>query len=271
MEKKFEERGVAVPTAEKRKCVILWLLAGAGGLLTLYLIILSVLAPLKTLKNMNTTCTINDSILAAMINTDKKADSIFAVNAALQSRAGLLNYDSISLYLNLADSTVNLILQGITIHKAKIQKIRYSRLLKKPGRATRYPYLSSPFSIAGFYSTIPKVPIVIKQAPRDTSEANLTTAIPSIPREDYVHYTLNFNRNLSLTVDQTERPEQSHFLTSLWARAGKKWRFFSGVFISGMRVEIPEYKIWIKIEIPAKDAKTLFRALPENAPMSLVL
>ena len=233
----------------------------------IYYVALSILSPVKTYRTLSREWQLNDSLLAVLIHTNKIADSAMAVNAWLQSKVKLTDYDSIYLTLNLADSLLNLELQGIVIHNVKVKKIRYSKMLRNFTADVRYSYLSAPFTINHYHSTIPKVPIVVKQAPRDTAEANKINTAPEMPKEDYVHYTLDFDRQLSLTIDQLERPQNRHFFVAFGTRAGKKWKYFKNIMTAGVRFRVPEYRLWIRIEIPASDAKTIFRALPENAPV----
>ena len=271
MENTNEINTIESKLTKSKEDYLKWILQIAGGLFILYYLILSILAPVKTFKTINTTYQLNDSILSAMINTNSDADSMVALNTYLQSKVKLIDYDSICLSINLTDSILNLELQGVVIHQVSIKKIKFSRLFKKLAPEIKYQYLSSPFTIIDYYSTIPKVPIVVKHAPRDTTEANQINSVPEIPKEDYVHYTLKFDKQLVLIFDQFEKPEHRHFFISLSARLGKKWRFFKKIVVAGVQFQIPDYELWMKIEIPSSDAKTIFRALPENAPMTLKL
>lgn len=240
-------------------------------IITAYYLILSVMAPVKAFKEIQKTYTTDDSILIALTQSDQKADSLALVNANINSRIVTAGLDSINFLLNIKDSTLALELEGVAIHQIKISKIRYSRILSKMGTECSYLYLSTPFYVKRYEATIPKVPIVVKQAPRDTAEANQMNTVPQIPPEDYVKLSFELNKHLNLLVNQSEPPADHHKSNAFFIRVYDQLTYVRNIVRSGIHLKVPDYTPWIYIEIPGDDAKTLLRALPENAAMVLIL
>jgi hypothetical protein len=240
------------------------------SLLLLYYLFLSVAAPVKTFREIQKTFTLKDTTMITLINSNSKADSIARLSVVTGSRVIAAGIDSINFMLSLADSTLRLELGGVEIHNVKIQKVRYSKMLNKLSPENRYVYLSSPFYVKHYESTIAKVPIVIKHAPKDTAEANKINTVPVLPDDEFVHFLFAFDKHLILTVSQTE-PATGHRTSVFLKTIKKNLKYFKEIWNSGKRFKIPGYIPHIEIYIPASDAKTIFRALPENAAMVLEL
>lgn len=246
----------------------------ATGLFLLYLmayLVFAILAPLKTLdalKN-NYQPVPAESWGFSVINS--KTDSIVKYAAMLNSKLLLSENDSICFSINLADSLLNLELKGVTIHRTKISWCKTGRLFSKIGRPQLYKYLSTPFVVENYRSTIVKVPVVIKHAPKDTAEANKIKAVPQLPPNEYVRYAFKFDKPLRIIVEQEEKAAGKYKLRALKAKTGERLKFFGEISSGIFSFKIPEYQPLIRIKIPRDEAKTIFRALPENAAMSLQL
>lgn len=240
-------------------------------LIVFYYLFLSVLAPIKAYKEIHKKYLLEDTILASLICNDSVADSLALANALITSRITAASLDSINFVLNLKDSVLDLQIEGVSIHQVKILKMKYSKIFDNFNSDIKYSYLASPFYITDYNSTIVKVPIVVKHAPRDTAEAAQMNAAPKLPPEDYVHYEFHFDKDLVLTVNQSDPPAKHNRLKAFYSYLDNKFSYVINILKSAVKFKSPAYIPWIEIEIPGEDAKTVFRALPENAAMVLIL
>jgi len=90
--------------------------------------------------------------------------------AYLQSRIVMAESDSIYLTLNLADSTANIEICGVVVHKSKMKSVKTSKILSTGNENSILSMLATPFTISSAIATIKKEPVMIKMAPKDTSE-----------------------------------------------------------------------------------------------------
>ncbi|NJK85356.1 MAG: hypothetical protein HC906_04680 [Bacteroidales bacterium] len=241
------------------------------SLFLIYYVTLAVLAPFKTITTIENAFKFEDTILIQLMNIDEYADSLARLSSQIKSRIEAAELDSINCLINMKDCTINLELEGVTIHSAKITKMEYSEIFNRINHESKYAYLSTPFYSISYISTIPKVPIVVKNAPRDTAEANMMNTVPVPPPVDYVNYTFLFDKPLRLTISQNEPPAEHHRYSSYKNRLGSQANYVKSIFQSAVRFQVPEYTPWITIEVKQDDAKTIFRALPQNAALVLVM
>jgi hypothetical protein len=125
--------------------------------------------------------------------------------------------------------------------------------------------------IKSYRSSIVKIPVVIKHAPKDTSEADNTKYVPQLPPDEYVKYSLYTDKSLKIIIQQEEKTTGKQKLTALAYKCGEKTSVFAGIASSLFKFRIPDYYIYIHLKIPGNDARTIFRALPENTSLVLEL
>ena len=236
----------------------------------LYLIF-SILAPVKAYRHITSAYIPDQNEKWILSGTSEIADSLLERSAMLDSRLLLSENDSIGIFVSLSDSLLNLVLQGVTIHQSKISHIGTGKLLSKPDKASLFKYLSTSFMIESYRSTIVKVPVVVKHAPKDTSEANKARYAPQLPPDEYVKYTLFSDKSLKIVIQQEEKSSCKQKLTAFSYSCRNKLRTFAGTSSAIFRLRIPDYHTSIKIKIPSNDARTIFRALPENASLVMEL
>jgi len=227
-----------------------------------YYLIMAVIGSLHTYKLLIEKYTISDTTLIRFAKVNPELDSLLLQNSFLKAKSEVIESDSIYIFLNLKDSTISLEIQGVKLHEIKFNKIRLSKFLKKSLSEFKYAYISEPFIIEYYYATIPKVPIVVKKAPKDTIEAQKINEIPAIPPEDYVRCIFFTDKNLNIFIYQSEPPQKNHFTKWLKSSFMERWIFMKEILKGCVSFKIPEYKLWIKIEVPSADVKTIFRAIP---------
>lgn len=233
-------------------------------LFLIYYLVFAIIGASYSYKSIINKYVISDTNLIKIARVNKVVDSLLARNTFLKAKSEVIENDSIYLCINLKDSLITLEIQGVKLHEIKMNRIKKSKLLKKLPIEVKYSYISEPFNVESYYSTIPKVPIVVKKAPKDTVEAQKMNSVPQIPPEDYVHCVLFTDKNLNIFLDQVERPEKNHLIKWLKSNLNERWFFIGDILRGCFSFKIPDYKLWIRIEIPSDDLKTIFRALPER-------
>ncbi|HLN21056.1 MAG TPA: hypothetical protein VK213_08205 [Bacteroidales bacterium] len=194
--------------------------------------------------------------------------SLLKEKSFLQSRATLAETDSIYLTINLKDSITRLEISGVTVHAARIGSYDMSGILEKGDRNIIYNLLSTPLEIATFTATIQKEPVMVKIAPKDTSEYQ-PDIIPDTSINEPVNYKLELTNGMRIYVYQVEEEKKSDrksiFRFDLRERLGDTWISLKSV----AHFRIPEYHPYIKIRIPRDDSKIIFRAIPRKGQIAV--
>ena len=172
--------------------------------------------------------------------------------------------DSIQMVINLADSAVNLSINGIMIHQTKVltfQKDRLFGVLSFPGQMH---LVSQPLQVNSQYATIVKEPIVIRQAPKDTFEAFLNAWQPDTLIQNPAYLILTLQYNIHLIFEQennpTSRDKWERFDFYNWLR----WQKIVNTVFNFTHLRKQEYHPTITIQMPVNDLRAIYRALPNQ-------
>lgn len=186
------------------------------------------------------------------------------INAQLEASKS----DSISLTLNLLDSTANLMIKGVVVHSAKIENYKLSRFVNAVDEVALYRMLSLPLQVTGHTSTIAKVPLMVKIAPKDTSEYT-PDVVPDTTDIDAVNYIFETSAGIQLYFYESNPRESADGMKQF--KFDFRDRVFSGydLFRSAFTFRKPKYHPEIRIKLNKRDAKMIYRALPENADIIL--
>jgi hypothetical protein len=196
--------------------------------------------------------------------------NLYKEKAFLQAKVAMAESDSIYLTLDIPDSTANLEISGVTVHRVKFKKIRISGIIH--GRSS-YPLLSMfsvPLNIVNDYATIRKEPLMIKMAPKDTSEFK-PDIIPDTTDREPVNYLLETDNNMKLYFYQDADTMASDKRQLFFFNTADRMNTCFNSLISVIRGKVPEYKPFIKIWLPRADAKILYRALPRKGQIAVFL
>jgi hypothetical protein len=189
-------------------------------------------------------------------------------NAQLQ----LAKNDSVGVLLDLRDSLAVLQIKGVPVRNCKIQrfKVGYALNFLKAHGGLR-EWLSSPFSVQREFATLPKAPIRVMIAPADTNEASATNSQEIPVEKNDVHYTLEFDRNLTVTVEQAQMPSFKGWVKKVLYDMHRSLTATREMLYSLTNHEMPHNRVWIDLELSREDAKAIYRALPHKAGMVLKL
>jgi hypothetical protein len=188
--------------------------------------------------------------------------------AFLQSRIVMAGTDSIYLTLNLADSSANIEISGVVVHKAKMSSIGISKILSTGSEPAVLSMFGTPFTISHSYSTIRKEPLMIKMAPKDTSEYK-PDIMPDTSITEPVNYILEMTGGTRLYVYQAENAKFKDRISRLTFdindRLRDSWRSLKSIAV----FKVPEYNPFIKIKLSRADSKIIFRAIPKNGQIAV--
>lgn len=238
-----------------------------------YYSVMSMIAPVKKLDQINSEYGIKPSEKnpsEQQILTDSTYLKLLKEKAFLQSRILMAETDSIYLTLNLVDSTANIEISGVVVYRSKISSFKTSRILSSGNRSTILAMLSTPFTISHSYSTIRKEPLMIKMAPKDTSEYK-PDIMPDTSITEPVNYILELKGGIRLYVYQEEKDNAgdriNQFRFDLTDRLRNTWMAIKKVAF----FKVPEYYPYIKIKLSRSNAKIIFRAIPKSGQIGLLL
>jgi hypothetical protein len=238
-----------------------------------YYSIMSVLGPGKKLNEIKArfgSQQVSENITDERFYTDSAYINLLKEKVFLQSRISMAETDSIYMTLNLADNTANLEISGVTVHSARINVLKISRILR-PGNDYVIPVmLASPMTIISDFASIKKEPLMIKMAPKDTSEFK-PDIIPDTSDFEPVNYILEMDNGIRIFVyqntDTITTDKNNLFFFDLNDRLKTTWSSLKSI----ARFKVPEYHPYIKIRLPKADAKILYRAVPRHGQIAVYL
>lgn len=187
-----------------------------------------------------------------------------------QSRILMAENDSLYITFNLNDSTANLELCGVQLHKTKMKDLKISKILTRGDSYAIYSLLSTPMTIVSDISTIKKEPIMIKMAPRDTSEF-VPDIAPDTSDVEPVNYILHMDNGIRIYVYQIDdtitTDKHRLFFFDLNDRLGYAISSLKSV----VTFKVPDYHPFIKIKLPKTDAKILYRSVPPHGQIAVYM
>lgn len=190
------------------------------------------------------------------------------VKAFYQARIIMAGTDSLSLSLNLPDSLAILEINGVAVHTAKIVREKVSKLFSRADEYAVSSILSSPLTISKNYSTIKKEPLMIKMAPKDTSEYK-PDILPDTTNSGPVNYMLEAQNGFRIYVYQQEEDKSeggfSRLLFDLKERFRDVWNTLKSIAV----LKVPEYHPYVRIRMAKADAKMIYRALPRHGQIAI--
>lgn len=228
----------------------------------------SILAPIFKIK------TINEGYQSTTKNS--YSDSIYNINllnlklkeAYLKSRLQLAENDSINLSINLRDSLLAIEIKGTVVYSVPIETIKKSKIFANLKKDVLVNYFSTPFCVLQQNSTFLKEPLIVKKAPKDTTEASKNNVQADTTLPPVVACNLYTDKDLIINIRQSEENDKM----SLYKyQFNYNYQLTSIQLKKIIRLKVPDYVPWILIEINKKDAVAIFRALPEHAFISILL
>lgn len=239
----------------------------------IYYSIMSVMGPSKKLKEIRETYRLPDDSenkIDERYYSDSTYLELLKQKSFLQSRIAMAQTDSIYITFNLSDSTTNLEISGVTVHTSKMLQVKTSRILRTGNGYEVFAMLAAPMTIKRDFATIRKEPLMIKMAPKDTSEFK-PDVIPDTTDFEPVNYILEMDNGIRIYVyqntDTITRDKRKLFFFDMKDRLRNVWSALKSVAV----FKVPEYHPYIRIRLPKADAKIYYRAVPKHGQISVYI
>lgn len=256
-------------SSDRTAKILAWTVVGI--LFLVYYTLMAVYAPLKKmelLKHEYGYKQDGNNPLDERIFTDSAYLDLLHEKSFLQSRAAMAATDSVYLSVNLSDSTIDLEISGVTVYRTKISRINVSNLLSGGNNYIVLSMLSDPLIIKKNFSSIRKEPLMIKMAPRDTSEY-VPDITPDTADYEPVNFILEMDNGIRLHVYQEDKLKPGDGLYRSLFDIYHRFRYTAKTFLRVITFRLPDYQPYIKLRIPRSDAKIIYRALPERGQIAV--
>jgi hypothetical protein len=199
-----------------------------------------------------------------------RVHALMIEQAFIKSRETLAAGDSLALSIDLVDSVASIELAGVQVRRCKIESIKMTGKMQRLRQHRAAPkWLSNPFELNDATASIPKIPLRVIEAPRDTAEAKARNDEVIAVEKGDVYFTLYFDKYLSLTISQSQQTSArgwpsriNYWLKRGWASARKDLKTLA-------QLKLPTSRLHVRIEMSREDATAIYRALPANAQMAL--
>lgn len=179
----------------------------------------------------------------------------------LNSLIKLAKSDSVGLFLNLSDSVAQLMIKGVAVRDIPLREIKLPSLFSRTSQEALYEWLSEPVKTRTLKTTIPKEPLNIVRAPKDSSDI-IPSVKPDTTSSEPVFFMLDSDRKLRLYFYQIER-EGDDFWAGLDFEWTDRWMHVKKDINAVFTFQVPDYTPTLRIGVTKEDAKVLYRALPE--------
>jgi hypothetical protein len=256
------------PETTKKDSFTRHLVIGLSALVTLFVIyylVMSLRSPVLKIKALQSEYGYNPD---ERIFSDSTFLALLKEKAFLQSRVTMAETDSVYLTINLADSMVNLEISGVSVHNARIKNMKISRILESGNAFVLSSMLTKPLTVHKEYASIEKEPLMIRMAPRDTSEY-VPDIMPDTADFEPVNFILETDKGIRIFFYQDEfvqRGDRSHiFFFDLRYRLKDTFASLKKTMVG----KVPEYHLFIKLRLPRSDLKIIYRALPEQGQIAV--
>jgi hypothetical protein len=204
------------------------------------------------------------------IFTDSLYLNLLKEKSFLQSRIEMAETDSICLTINMTGNIINLEISGVNVYKADIRRLGISKVLKNGNNYAILSMLAHPMTIINEFSSIRKEPLMIKMAPRDTSEYQ-PDIIPDTTDYELVSYIFEMDNGIIVSVYQEEKLNIGDRMNLFGFDLRYRIRNFIRSFIDVIRLRIPDYHPFIRLRLMRDDAKIIYRALPKHGQIAVCL
>lgn len=256
----------------KKVKILLIILALILLLIISYISVLEILSVNRTIDEFNNkfvTEEVKSDIEYLSTSDSTVMDNQFRL-AYLSSQLIAAKSDSIILLLNFPDSTADLMIKGVVVHSARIETYKLSRFIDAVDQLALLKMLSTPLQVTKHKSTIRKVPLMVKIAPKDTSEYT-PDVVPDTTDIDAVNYIFETNAGIQFYFYESNPKESEDGLKQFKFDLQDRIQRGYLVFKNAATLKKTEYKPEVRIRLNKRDAKIIYRALPSKASIIIKL
>lgn len=191
--------------------------------------------------------------------------------AWIESRLKMAASDSVGLSIDLEEHMIQLELKGVVVMKSKIRDFSTSGFFRRMDGNVYFNTFGSPLTIEKFESSIEKNPFKVVIAPKNEAEAEAAVVKKDSVPDENVFWTVKFDRDFELNIQGIDSVAESQKKYQL----GKGFEFernlknIASSFEHILKFSKPVYTPEILISIPENEAKSILRALPRKALVTI--
>ncbi|MGB4206034.1 MAG: hypothetical protein WBJ84_10515 [Bacteroidales bacterium] len=186
--------------------------------------------------------------------------------AFIKAQLSMAKTDSIGLIINIPDSTMALDISGVDVSVAKIINSKFSRSLYAIDHRALAIMLSEPLRITNSVASIEKEPIIDKVAQKDTTESSLPDKTREINNHEPVYFELTLENDFRiLIIQQEELRKIDRFKFNLGLAVRRAIKDTKSI----LKFRLPDYSPVIQLIVSEKDARAIYRAIPEKGKICL--
>ena len=238
-------------------------------LLGLNYTIFSLIAPFKTVNDINNSIVITDKHKRMPALSNSEIKMLYREQAFYESRLELAKSDSLILAINFPDSMISVEIKGIPIHSIPLRRFEIPRFFSLLNNNVYHEIYSRPHRIISSHATSKKEPIMVVNAPKDTNEYNASgikeNYDTNVIRLTFVEYEITTGTRLVfIPLDERNFHNQ---LIDFGFNIRLAFCRFKDAFRASLQLSIPEYKPVVKVYLPQGDILSMHRAIPEHAEL----
>ena len=190
--------------------------------------------------------------------------------AWIESRLKMAAADSIGLSIDLEERIIQMELKGVVIMKTKIRDYSTSGFFKRMDGNVYFTLFGTPLTIQKYESSIEKNPYKVVQAPKIGQEESTSTKKDTVIHEN-VFWTVKLDREFDLNIQGIDSvmESQSKYKFGKGFEFKRDLKNIMNSFEHILKFIKPVYTPEILISIPENEAKTILRALPRKAYVTI--
>lgn len=247
----------------------------AGGLIvffTVYYSAVSLMSPARKVASIEKEYSLSDPAVENTgngIKSDSVYISIVKAKSFFESRITMATTDSLSLSVDLHDSTATIEINGVVVHSAGIERFKISKVLNKADENSVISMLSTPLNITHNIATIEKEPLMLKIAPKDTSEYK-PDVLPDTTMPKAVNIIFQTDKGIRIYIYGTDN--LSGCTTGFfWFDLADRFRNCFDIINNMFQIKVPGYYPSVRIWMDKSDARVIYRAVPRSGQIALRL
>lgn len=177
--------------------------------------------------------------------------------------------DSIFIFIDLVDSVVGLGINGVKIKVSEIGSFRADRMLGALNNLEYISLFSSPLRQEDSHATFEREPVVVKEAPSDTTEALKNLSQPELPKLQPAFVSMGLSNNVLLVMNQVKTGDGKEGLSRLKFNTSLSLKSTAAKLTGLLTLSKDAYIFRINITIPAEDIYEIYRAFPPGGNIIL--
>lgn len=197
------------------------------------------------------------------LSVDSAYMELFREKNWLETRLILSKTDSIYLSINFNDSLVQLEMKGVVLAQMEMLDFKYDRFFDEISPGVYLHLFATQVQVDSTFSTIEKAPVTIKKAVSINSE--IKSEVPdTIKKIESVHWISWLDNGVRINIEGigTGVSAESWRNEVFWV--SQDFRKIAKAISQISTLKKPDYYPEITLVLTDRDAKTIFRALPEK-------